>query len=550
MRRALVGLILLAVFVLAALPVATSTFLHSSRSLSIGAHDAVVTPTTDGHAVLDFGPLLPRARLAIDAPLGIGVDIRLGDAEVGSLEELVQRDAAIAAQPEGEIEEVTSAVNDMAADAALRGLGAGLLVVTGVVVAWRLIGPTQRGRALRAARRPTRRQAAGAAAAAIAVVGGLVLVWVPEGRDVQADVTWTPVREVFPELPGTDPVLDRLELADGTATNSSRALVEGALYLYQDSVSFYGALEDKAKEVELRQPEEGEKTALVVTDRHDNIAMDPVARHVADRAQANLLIDLGDDTSQGGTWEAFSINSLAREFQGFDVVAVGGNHDADATVDEMRKAGFTVLDAEPVEVGGVRFLGETDPRGTTIAGYTEDAETRTSALTTQDEALRDVACEADESGERAGVLAVHSWASAKEVAASGCVDLVLTGHLHYQVGPTAIDGPGDTTTARLTTGSTGGAVLPFALGSSLRREAQVTVVTFDDEGTPVGLQVVTFTPSGDIEVADYVELPLPSEGAEQAEPDPTEDPTAEQSDPEGPIQPPTTSPSAPADGED
>jgi predicted phosphodiesterase len=343
------------------------------------------------------------------------------------------------------------------------------------------------------------------------------------------------VREVFPELPD-DPVLDRLQLAEGSATTSSRALVEGALYLYRDSVSFYGALEEQAQQVRLREPEDGQRTALVVTDRHDNIGMDPVARRIADQAQARLLIDLGDDTSQGDAWENFSINSLAREFDGFDVVAVGGNHDAKATTEQMRRSGFTVLDGKPVTVGGVRFLGETDPRGTTIAGYTEDAATRDEALATQDTSLRDVACESDEKGERVGVLAVHSWASAKEVAASGCVDLVLTGHLHYQVGPKAIAGPDGASTTRLTTGTTGGAVLPIALGSSLRRDAQVSVVTFDADGTPVGLQVVTFTPAGVIDVGDYTELPLTS-APTPAEPDPTEDPTADDQDPEAPVQP-------------
>jgi predicted phosphodiesterase len=287
-------------------------------------------------------------------------------------------------------------------------------------------------------------------------------------------------------------------------------------------------LEAGAQQAVLRTPEEGQTTALVVTDRHDNIGMDPVARTIADRAQARLLIDLGDDTGQGASWESFSINSLSREFDGFETVAVAGNHDTDAVAEQMADKGFTVLDGEPVDVGGVRFLGASDPRGTKLTGYTEDAKTRNGGLADQDVALREVACSADEAGERVGVLAVHSWASAREVAASGCVDLVLTGHLHYQVGPIAIDGPGQTTTTRLTTGTTGGAVLPIALGSSLRRQAQVSVVTFDADGVPVGIQVVSFNPSKAIEVADYVELPLPSQGAEQAEPDPVEDPSAEE----------------------
>jgi predicted phosphodiesterase len=342
----------------------------------------------------------------------------------------------------------------------------------------------------------------------------------------------------FPELPNDIAGLKRIQLAEGSATSSSRALVEGALYLYRDSVSFYKALDEKAQQAVVRTPEEGETTALVVTDRHDNIGMDPVARTIADRAQARLLIDLGDDTGQGGSWESFSINSLAREFEGFDVVAVAGNHDTDAVAEQMADKGFTVLDGKPVEVGGVRFLGASDPRGTKLTGYTEDAKTRNSGLDAQDTALRDAACDADGAGQRVGVLAVHAWSSGSEVAASGCVDLVLTGHLHYQVGPKAIDGPGATTTTRLTTGTTGGAVLPIALGSSLRRQAQVSIVTFDADGVPVGVQVVSFNPSKTIDVGAYTALPLPSEGAEQASPDPVEDPSAEET--AQPEQLPTT----------
>lgn len=535
MRKLAVALALLAAGVLTGLPVATSTFLHSERYLTLGAHQAVVSPDVDGHATLDFGPLLPQARLPVDTPFGVGVNVRLGDSEAVGLEELLQRDAAIAAQPDGEIREVTVAVTDMAAQAALRGLGVGVLTITVLVLGWHAVGAERRHRIRREIVQPSRRQVAGAAATVAVVVGSLVLVGVPEVGASQPDQEWTAVRTVFPELPA-DPVLDQLQLAQGSATTSSRALVEGALYLYRDSVSFYGALKEQAKQVRVREPEEGQRTALLLTDRHDNIGMDPVARAIADQAKARLMIDLGDDTSQGGAWEAFSINALARAFKGFDVVSIGGNHDSRRTTKDQAKAGFTVLDGKPVTVDGVRFLGGTDPRGTRLTGYTEDAKTRDTALADQDEELVKTACDADRRGERVGVLAVHSWASGRQVAASGCVDLVLTGHLHYQVGPRAIEGPHGRTTTRLTTGSTGGAVLPIALGSSLRRDAQVAIVTFDDDGTPVGLQVITFTPAGVIDVGDYTELPLTSDPS-PADPDPTEDPTADDADRGASAQP-------------
>jgi predicted phosphodiesterase len=524
-RRLATVLGVVAVVLVVAVPTAWTLFLQSERYLVIGAHDATVRPATDGHATLDFGALLPQVRVPVDVPGDVGVAIDLGDSQGAGLEQMLARDAVIASQPDGEIRAVRAAMIGMGVSAALRGLGLGLLAGTATVLVWTAVG-SRRRRELRARLvRPTRRAATVGTATAAVLVGAVVLVVVP-GDDGRPSKQWVSLTSAFPELPVDNAGLRTIELAQGSATSSSRALVEGALYLYRDSVSFYEALDANAKQAELRTPVEGETTALVVTDRHDNIGMDPVTRTIADRAQASMLIDLGDDTGQGASWESFSINSLAREFDGFETVAIAGNHDTDAVAEQMADKGFTVLDGTTVEVGGVRFLGASDPRGTKLTGYTEDATTRNGGLAEQDTALRDAACAADESGDRVGVLAVHSWASGSEVAASGCVDLVLTGHLHYQVGPTAIDGAGPSTTTRLTTGTTGGAVLPIALGSSLRRQAQVSVVTFDADGVPAGLQVVSFNPSKTIDVADYVPLPMPSQGAETAQPDPVEDPSA------------------------
>ncbi len=527
MRRLGKVLGVIAVVLVVAAPTAWTLFLQSERYLVLGAHEATVRPVTDGHATLDFGALLPQVRVPLDVPGNIGVAIDLGDSQGAGLEEMLARDAVIASQPDGEIRAVRGAIVSMATSAALRGLGVGMLAGTVTVLAWIAVGSRRRDELGTRLTRPARSQVLIASATALVVVGSLALVIVP-GDDGQPTRRWVSLTEAFPELPTDIDGLKRIQLAEGSATSSSRALVEGALYLYRDSVSFYEALDKKAQEAVVRTPEDGQTTALVVTDRHDNIGMDPVVRTIADRAQARMLIDLGDDTGQGASWESFSLNSLAREFEGFDIVGVAGNHDTDAVAEQMADKGFTVLDGKPVEVGGVRFLGASDPRGTKLTGYTEDAKTRNGGLAEQDTALREAACDADEAGERVGVLAVHSWSSGSEVAASGCVDLVLTGHLHYQVGPKAIDGPGETTTTRLTTGTTGGAVLPIALGSSLRRQAQVSIVTFDADGKPVGLQVVSFNPSKTIDVGPYTALPLPSEGAEQATPDAVEDPSAEE----------------------
>lgn len=501
-RTVLKALLLAALAVVVGVPTAYSTFVHSERSIVIGAHDATVQPTFDGYAHIDFGTLIPQIRLPADAPLGIGVDIRLGDSEVTQLNQLIARDAVIASQPQGEIAAVRSAVVSMLVDAAMRGLGVGALAVLASVLAWRAVGRARRRAIWGAVRRPRRPQVVGAVGTALVTVVAVVLVAAPERPREATTASWVPITSVFPLLPD-DAVLDRVEIVEGASTSGSKALVQGALDTYQTSVAFYGRMVETARDVDVRTPEDGETTALVVTDRHDNIGMDPVARVVADRAGARLLIALGDDTSNGASWETFSINSLAREFRDVEIVSVTGNHDTGTAIAaQMEDKGFTLLKGEPVTVGGVRFLGSSDPRSSGLtAGYAGDPKGNAAALAAQDEELTRAACDDGE----VSVIAVHSPSSAKQAAASGCADLVLSGHLHRQVGPTTVTGENGQSTTTLTTGSTGGAAYAFALGSKLRRTAQVTIVTFRD-GRPVGLQPVDFQPSGEVEAQPYVTL--------------------------------------------
>jgi predicted phosphodiesterase len=501
-KQALQALALLVIAVIVGAPVAYSTFVHSERHVSIGAHDATVVPVLDGYATLDFGPVLPKVRLPADAVAGVGVDISLGNAEVESLDQLVARDAVIASQPEGEIAAVRTAVRDMLEAAALRGLGVGVLVAVGVAVTWTAVGAERRAQLWHGSRHPTRSQALVGGFVSAVVVASAVLIAVPEQGQGRPATSWVPLVQAFPDVP-RDPVLDKLEILNGSATEGSKALVQGALETYHDSVVFYGALALRAATTTVREPREDETTALVVADRHDNIGMDPVAHAIAVKAGAEMLIDLGDDTSNGGSWETFSINSLAREFRGFPIVAVAGNHDQGSSVtDTMKDRGFRVLAGRPVDVNGIRFLGSSDPRSSGLtAGYDGDESDNIKAISEQDQRLTEVACEDG----RVDVLVVHSSASARQGRASGCVDLVLSGHLHRQVGPERIVGENGRSTTTLTMGSTGGAVYTFALGSKLRRAAQVTIVTFRD-GRPVGLQPVTFEPGGTIDVADYTRV--------------------------------------------
>lgn len=513
LRRLLAVLLLLVVAVGAGVLTTRAEFVSQERPVSVGAHEATLRPTFSGHVVINAGPLLPQLRLPADAPLGIGVRLDLGDSDAGDLDKVIARDAVIASQPQGEIERISSVVEGIWWRAVARGAGVTLLVLLAGVVAWRAVGPARRREIATSVRHPGRGLVIGLSATALLAATGVVLVTAPQPGGSATPPGWSPIREEFPELPAAAE-LDRLEVSTGSATRSGKSLVEGAVRTYQESQEFYEKLTDTAKDVTgLREPEQGETTAMVVTDRHDNIAMDPVVRELGRQVDAKLLIDLGDDTSNGASWEEFSINSLARIFRGYDVVAIAGNHDNGPMVPRlMKQRGFTVPDGKPVDVAGIRFIGQSDPRGSGLTkGYTGDESDNIAAVREQDAALTKAACDDG----KVSVAIVHSNASAKKLGRSGCVDLVLSGHLHRQVGPDTVEGENGRSTTSLTTGTTGGAVYAFALGTGLRREAQTTIVTFKD-GQPVGLQVVKIQPGGTIEPEDYVPLEPSSRDATKA----------------------------------
>lgn len=499
MRRFLAALGLLLIGGAVASVVAFTTFLGTERAVTIGAHNATASPTLDDHVTIVAGPLLPELRLPSDAPLGLGAEVILRDSPDTDLEAVLAQDAAIASQPDGEIAAMTSEMTEMARAAAVRGAAAGVLAMVAVFVAWWAVGPRRR-RELWESWPPTRRHLVVGGLLALVSLGAIA-VYVPD-PSTERTTAWVPIRDEFPELPD-EPRLDRVEISRGAATATSKAIVSGALQTYEESLTFYSELADTTRGVAVRAPGEGQTTALVVTDRHDNVGMDPVAREVADAADASFVLDLGDDTSNGASWETFSIKSLRGTFADLPIVAVAGNHDTGRYIRrEMRRNDFLVLDGEPVEVQGVRILGQSDPRSSGLtAGYNGNESDNIAAITQQSERLARTAC-AD-----GGVtlLATHSAASAAGTVEGGCVDLAISGHLHRQVGPTVVQGEAGATTT-LSVGSTGGAVYAFALGTKLRRDAQVAVLTFE-EGRVAGLQVVTFEPGGIVTVGEFTAVP-------------------------------------------
>jgi predicted phosphodiesterase len=485
------------VWALVAVPAWAILFTHSSEKIVLASHDAVVRPTFDGRVQLDMGPYLPDLRTSSGGRVGIAV--QLGKTEATTTPELAQRYATIAARPDAEVRRVTDAVRGLAQSAALRAALIGLVPIG----LWVLVGPRRRAEL----RRPGWRS--GVVVLWVAVTVGTVAAqpWGPDPEPAQA-TRWLPVQDAVPEV-AVPSGLTGWEIQGGLVTQGTRRLLSSLFDTYDRSKVFYAGVIERVDEIvdPLREPEEDDTVAVLVSDRHDNIGMDEVVRAVADEAGVTVVLDAGDDTSTGESWEEFSLSSLDTAFEGYDAkVAVSGNHDNGNFVNRhLASLGWTHLDGEAVEpFGGVRITGVDDPRSSGLGTWRE--ETDLSFAEVKERIAEDV-CELDEQGERIATLLLHDANLGATALARGCTDLVLAGHLHAQVGPERVLGENGEFGYTYTNGTTGGAAYAIAIGSKLRRDAQFTFVTYNDS-RPVGIQPVTVRTTGQLVVADYIELDL------------------------------------------
>ena len=486
------------VWALLAVPIAAILFFTSSASTTVASHDAEVRPTTDGYVTLRTGPFLPDVR----APSGnaIGVEITLGKTETRSTDELVQRYAFIASQPDAQVARVERVFRGLAYDAALRGAVLGLVPL----LVWAAVGRRRRRELV--TRLDVRNRSGRLLTGTLLLVLLAVLLAQPwKSRDpMLADsAEWQELDDYVTEV-DVPSEAGEIQVSTNSTTNSTKRLVLSAIDTYRKSKDFYRTAAIAASSLQLRTPGEGESVTLLVSDRHDNIGMDPVARALADRVGATSILDAGDDTSTGSAWEAFSLDSLDNAFDDYEQrFSVLGNHDHGGFVAAyLEDLGWKVAANEVVDgPGGGRLLAWNDPRSSGLGNWRDQPGLSIDEIAAQ---IADLACD---SGERVNTVLVHDSDMGTEALRRGCVDLVVSGHVHVQVGPDRVVGENGEVGYAYTNGTTGGAAYAIAVGSKLRRPAEVTMVTYR-EGRPVGLQPVTLQTNGVFQVGDYVELPL------------------------------------------
>jgi len=489
--RLLRGLALGAVWLVVTVATGLAIFLGSSRTVVLASHDAVLRPTLDGYVVIRTGPVLPDLRLSSESV--VGADVTLGKTNADSTEQLVQRYAYIASQPEGQIAKVRGSITEMALDAAVRGAVIGLLPVA----VWLLLGRARR-------RELAEHHAVTGVVTGVSLVMIGALVWSPwaDEEPVGQDAgDWTTLADYLGPDINVPEEVSGVEVRTDVTTAEGKRLIQSAVDTYDKSRLFYESAAQKAATLDLREPEDGDTVVLLVSDRHDNIGMDRVARAIADAGGATAVFDAGDDTSTGESWEAFSLDSLTNAFEGYDRFAVAGNHDHGTFVtDYLDDQGWKMLDGEVVDgPGGAPLLGVNDPRSSGLGSWRDETGLSFEEVGHR---LADEACASDE---RIATLLVHDTDLAEEALERGCADLALGGHLHVEVGPVRVLGDDGRTGYDFTNGTTGGAAYAIALGSKPRREASVTLVTYRD-GRPVGLQPVVLQTNGIFEVEDYQRL--------------------------------------------
>ncbi|HET6625345.1 MAG TPA: metallophosphoesterase [Nocardioidaceae bacterium] len=496
---AVTALVYLFVWLLVALPVSFAIFLQSSKTTVLASHDAVVSPSLDGYATLDLGPYLPNLRYPTGTRLGAEID--LGKTNLTTYQALIERYAFIGSQPEGQVAKLQDTLVDLAVDSALTG---GVIALAGPGL-WLLLGRQRRAQLFR---HFTVRRSAVTVLAGALVVTAVTQPWNRGDEQFTHEIVWQSIGAALPEVP-IPAEAEKIEVEGGLMTSGTKRLARSAFDTYTRSLNFYKDVYEQALDLgpRLHQPAEDETVVLLVSDRHDNVGMDKVARAIADAGGATVLFDAGDDTSTGSNWEAFSLESLAEAFEDFDErYAIAGNHDnGDFVIEQYDDLGFTHLEGEVIDgPDGMRLLGIDDPRSSGLGSWRDAGKV---TFAEQSQHLADLACEHQEDGDRINTLLVHDANSGQEALERGCVDLVLGGHIHAQLGPTLVIGDNGERGYTYTNGTTGGAAYALAIGSKLRRDAEVTLVTYRD-GRPVGIQPVTVRTVGDFRVGGYIGLDL------------------------------------------
>jgi predicted phosphodiesterase len=274
-----------------------------------------------------------------------------------------------------------------------------------------------------------------------------------------AGLTWNPEAIVQPRYTG---LLTGAPSVIGTADN-----IVGRFQSYRNElgrlVTNVSRLYGVVSTLPTYEPDPSTLRVLSVSDLHDNPASWTIMHSLAAQFRVNMILDAGDLTDHGSAAE----DAMASQIGTFDVpyVFVKGNHDSTGTAAAVgREHNAVVLSGATVDVGGLRIIGDADPR------FTPNLAVQVPTTPDLQAAGQRLALAA-RAGPAPDLALVHDSAQGEAVAAD--VPLVLAGHTHRRF--TQMIGK---STRLFVQGSTGGAGLR-ALESSPPTPIQCSVLYFD-----------------------------------------------------------------------
>ncbi len=416
------------------------------------AVDVSFEPTIAGESVIHLDPVGAVVLDTHRAPVTMNVAVRQVD--IQGLNGIVSDPNSLTALDE----QLVSGLQDVIVDAAIRS---GLTAVIGGTLAAALV--------LRSVRRTL---------LAAGVATGLVL-----GTYGLAAATYSPASVSEPTYTGPLAAAPRLiGNAEDIATNFD-AYAEQLAGFVTNVASVYNT----TLSLDTFQPTDDTVRVLHVSDLHLNPAAWSVIDSVAEQYDVDVIVDSGDMVDQGTPVENAYVRSISELERPY--VFVKGNHDSAATTSAVAaEPNATVLDGEPVEVAGVRFIGAPDPR------FTPDKSVRGVPDDTLLAGTEEFAEQAAEVQPPPDVLVYHDPSNAELF--DGIAPLVLSGHMHSRETYVLEEG-----TRVMVQGSTGAAGL-----RGLRNE----------EPTPVNLSVLYLDPESH-ELVAWDDLTLGGLGRTSAE---------------------------------
>lgn len=481
-----------------------------------GPGTARATASLDGHATLEGG-FIGSARQEIDGPslgpLDLGVTLRVDELPVGvserpetQIEELsvnelfgdintsdIQRYGELYRAVSAQSDEITGGLRD-------HTLKMALLIGSAAFALYEL--PGKKGR--RAVKENLQKPGIYLPLLVLAYAGHVNLPEAP-------DHTWHPTGSEYSGTP-----LQDVEISGEIAQYVNN--FGGRIMRYvQTTDEFYDQVLRNAQntapnEVLLGQrPEDQENfTFLFFTDLHCNTGIPRTLAYIASVAGANVAVDGGDSVFSGSGYERYCVQQEMRAFNrsNVEVVAVSGNHDSETTEGYMEQYGAHVLNGEVQTVGGISFLGDSDPYESPFGQGIRQRGTETNE--DLGARLAEIGCAQND---RVMVLVTHRSRAADESLGRGCEYLALSGHTHEREVFFADWAESYSTTnpgfpyVQIIGGTAGGAQERTPTIGRLQQASEFMLISVNGNGQLQYLQDLSISTAGNLIVGEIIDNP-------------------------------------------